>query len=84
MASILIAMELWVTLRKIKIKEVKAIDSRHNCASTAHIQTYPILFVKRNLDLEFGPWPLPVFPLAHNRVDPLGGFIRPGVEGKQG
>jgi len=43
MASILIVMDLWVTLRKIKVKVVKAIDSCHNYPSTAnikHIRSY--------------------------------------------
>jgi hypothetical protein len=37
MASILIVMGLWVTLPKIKIKEVKAKDPCHNYSSILNI-----------------------------------------------
>jgi len=39
MASILIVMDLWVTLPKIKIKEAKAKDWRHNHTSNSFIKT---------------------------------------------
>jgi len=37
MASILIVMDLWVTLPKIKIKEVKAKDPYHNNLANLNI-----------------------------------------------